>query len=220
MLFRMTSRFFCLFLFICCMNFRLVFAQGSLSFQCKELNLNKTTLLNCDPIEEDGPDDLDEAYGHIRAFMGKGSDDLNDIIFPTKVKNWRWTQKDENDKNNSLFAYLSYNTNPKVYGYTLQAYAKDFTITITRYENKKGGIIEGTFHGTMQAYLAWLQQTVTIAVKGNFKTTRSGIAPYDVRKQRLAEKSVISKSVKNFAERFIAAGTKCRLAYRQRRERI
>ncbi|MCZ2460269.1 MAG: hypothetical protein LC128_11685 [Chitinophagales bacterium] len=178
-------------------------AQSSISFQCKELNLDNTTLLNCDPIEEDDPNDLDEAYGHIRAFMGKSSNDLIDITFPTKVKSWRWTQKDENDKNDSLFAYFSYNTNPKVYGYTLQAYAKDFTITVTRYDQNKGGIVEGNFEGIMGAYLSWSHQNISISIKGNFHTTRTGEFTDECRKQRQAEKLVIDKSVTIFDKTFI-----------------
>lgn len=187
-------------LLLCCMQYRTLTAQGSLSFQCNELNLNKTTALTCDPITEDDPKDLDEAYGYLISFFNKDNDYRIELGFPTKIKSWHWTQKDEYDKNDSLSAYMVYNINPKEYGHVLQAYAKDFTITVTRYDNKKGGIIEGTFEGMMQADLAWSHQTVSIPVKGNFKTTRDGGTPHDVRKQRTSEKPVISKAVKVFRD--------------------
>jgi hypothetical protein len=188
------NRFILIFIFL--ITSFLAKSQSSLSFQCKELNLNKTALLKCDPVSEDDPKDLDEAYGYLISFFKENDNNRIELGFPTKIKSWHWTQKDEYDKNDSLSAYLVYNINPKENGQIVQAYPKDFTITVTRYENKKGGIIEGTFQGTMQADLASSHQTVIIPVKGNFKTTRTGGTPNDTRKQRISEKPVISNAVK------------------------
>jgi hypothetical protein len=189
-----------LLLLLCGMPGGLLMAQGTVSFQCNALHLDKTISLRCDPVSEDDPGDLDEAYSYLIAFLDKSSDDRIELRFPAKVKSWRWTQQTEHDKTDSLAAYLLYNTDPKVYGRDLQAYPKDLTITVTRYEHKKGGVIEGTFEGTMQADLSWSHQTVVIPVKGNFQTTRTGRTPDDNRKQRRSEEPVISHTVKVFED--------------------
>lgn len=64
----MSGKSFYLFLFVCCMNVRLVFAQSTISFQCKELNISKPESLRCDPISEDDPNDLAEAYSYLISF--------------------------------------------------------------------------------------------------------------------------------------------------------
>lgn len=197
----MSGKSFYLFLFVCCMNVRLVFAQSTISFQCKELNISKSESLRCAPISEDDPNDLAEAYSYLISFFPANSQHTEqrfEFSFPAHVGTYHWTQANEDDKNDSLSAYLVYNTNPKVYGYTLKAYPKDFTITVTRYDAPKGGKIEGTFNGMMQAYLSWKLQTVSIPVKGNFHTVRTGEFGVECRKQRQSEKEIIYKAVKIF----------------------
>lgn len=180
-------------------------AQSNISFECKELNISKSESLTCDPMSEDDPNDLAESYSYLITYFpanNQQTDQRFELHFPAKIGNYHWTQSNEDDKNDSLAAYLVYNTNPKVYGYTLQAYPKDFIVTVTRYDAPKGGTIEGTFNGMMQAYLSWKQQTVSIPVKGTFRTTRTGKFDYECRKQRRSEKEVISKAVKIFDDVF------------------
>ncbi len=179
-------------------------AQSNISFQCKELNINKTSQLKCDAISEDDPGDLAEAYSYLITYFAGGTTDQRfELRFPSRVASYHWTQAGVDDKNDSLAADLIYNTNPKLYGYTMDAYPKDFTITVTRYDNTKGGIIEGKFEGTMESDLAWSQQTVAIPVKGTFRTTRTGKAGDECRKQRKSEKMAISKAVKIFDNTFL-----------------
>jgi hypothetical protein len=179
-------------------------AQSNISFQCKELNINKTSPLKCDAISEDDPGDLAEAYSYLITYIAGGTTDQRfELRFPSRTASYHWTQRSSSDKNDSLSAELIYNTNPKVYGYTMDAFPTDFTITVTRYDNTKGGIIEGKFEGTMQSELAWSQQTVTIPVKGTFRTIRTGKAGDECRKQRYTEKEVIGKAVKIFDNAFI-----------------
>jgi hypothetical protein len=179
-------------------------AQSNISFQCRELNLSKSESLKCDPVSEDDPNDLAEAYSYLVTYFPGGITDRRfELRFPAKVASYHWTQAGEDNKNDSLSAYLVYNTNPEVYGYTIQGYPKDFTIAVTRYDGKKGGVIEGKFDGTMEAYLAWSHQTVSIPVKGNFHTTRTGKAGDECRKQRHAEKEIITKAVTVFDNAFI-----------------
>lgn len=181
-------------------------AQSNISFQCKELGIKKESPLKCDAISEDDPGDLAEAYSYLVTYLSGGTTDQRfELRFPARVATYHWEQTGEDNKNDSLSADLIYNTNPKVYGYTLQAYPKDFTITITRYDDKKGGIIEGTFSGMMQADLAWTHQTVSIPVKGNFHTTRTGKAGDECRKQRHSETEVINKAVNIFDNTFLGS---------------
>ena len=179
--------------------------QSTISFHCKELNLSKSESLKCDPISEDDPNDLSEAYSYLVTFFPANKRDDHqrfEFRFPAHPATYHWAQKNGNDKNDSLSAYLAYNLNPNVDGQTFQAYAKDFTIKVSRYDSHKGGIIEGSFDGTMESYLPWSQQTVTISVKGNFSATRTGKGD-ECRKQRRSEKAVISKAVKVFENAFI-----------------
>jgi hypothetical protein len=181
-------------------------AQSNISFQCKELNLSKSETLKCDPVSEDDPDDLAEAYAYLVTFFPAGSRSDNqrfELNFPAHAQEYHWQQRNDEDKNDSLSVLFIYNTNPAVYGYTIMAHAKDFTINVTRYDAAKGGVIEGTFNGTMEAYLAWKQQTVLIPVKGSFHTTRTGKFSSECRKQRRPEKAVISEAVKIFEESLI-----------------
>lgn len=181
-------------------------AQSTISFQCKELSLSKNESLKCDPISEDDPDDLAEAYSFLVAFYpaGQQSDQQRfELNFPARTGNYHWTQKSDDDKNDSLSAWLSYDMNPKVYGNVFQAHAKDFTIHVARYDAVKNGVIEGTFEGIMETYLAGKHITVNIPVKGSFHTTRTGKFGSECRKQRQAEKQVISKAVKVFDENLV-----------------
>jgi hypothetical protein len=181
-----------------------LYGQSNISFQCKTLNIDKTSPLKCDAISEDDPGDLAEAYSYLITYFAGGTTDQRfELRFPSRLASYHWTQTSSSDKNDSLAAELIYNTNPKVYGYTLDAFPTDFTITVTRYDNTKGGIIEGKFEGTMQSELAWSQQTVTIPVKGTFRTIRTGKAGDECRKQRNSEKEVINKAVKIFDETFL-----------------
>lgn len=182
-------------------------AQSTISFQCKELNLSKSESLKCDPVSEDDPNDLAEAYTLLISYFPetyKGTDQQLELHFPARVATYHWTQNDAQDKNDSLTADLIYNTNPKVYGYTVQAHAKDFTISVTRYDAAKNGVVEGKFEGTMEAYLAWSHQTVLIPVKGNFHTVRNGIGA-ECRKQRRSEKEVITKAINVFDNTLISS---------------
>lgn len=181
-------------------------AQSSISFRCKELNINKTLSMKCSPISEDDPKDLAEAWTLLEGFFPadySGTDQRLTLRFPSKVTSFHWTQSNEDDKNDSLSAIFFYNTNHQTYGYSFQAYAKDFTITITRYNPAKRGIVEGKFEGTMESTLAWTNQTVLIPVKGNFHTVRSEVA-WEARKQRVAEKVIVNKAVEIFDETFLA----------------
>ncbi len=161
--------------------------------------------MKCDPISEDDPNDLAEAWTLLVAYFPAnytGTDQRLELRFPARVTSFHWTQTNGDDKNDSLSANLVYNTNPKVYGYTIQAHAKDFTITVTRYDNTRGGTIEGKFEGIMESYIAWTRQTVLIPVKGNFHTVRNGKG-WECRKQRASEKIVVSKAVKVFENTFL-----------------
>jgi hypothetical protein len=179
-------------------------AQSQINFQCRELKTDKTSALKCDPVSEDDPGDLAESYSYlITYFTGGTTDQRFELRFPSRVSSYHWTQASGDDKNDSLAADLVYNTNPAVYGYTMDAHPKDFTITITRYDNTKGEIIEGKFEGTMESELAWSHQTVTIPVKGNFRTTRTGKAGDECRRQRHSEKDVIDKAVHIFDDAFL-----------------
>lgn len=180
-------------------------AQGKISIQCKELNLSVSVPLKSEPISEDDPGDLAEATSFLLSFYGntKSSHQSFQLRFPARMASHQWTQSGEDDKNDSLYAWLSYDVNPAVYGHILQAYPKDFSIEVTRYDHKVGGKIEGRFEGTMGAYLSWSQQNITIRVKGNFQTTRTGKSEGECRKQRRSEHEVINKSVAIFDETFL-----------------
>jgi len=123
-----------------------------------------------------------------------GNSQSFDLGFPATKGTYHWQQSSEQDKNDSLSADFIYNTNPNVYGYGINAYAKDFTIIITRYDSNKGGIVAGTFSGTMEAFAAWKQQTVTISVSGSFSSTRTGRFGVECRKLRRSEKLVVQNA--------------------------
>jgi hypothetical protein len=172
-------------------------AQGHISFQCQELNISKSETLKCDPMSEDDPNDLAEAWAKLITYFPenyKGTDQSFELSFPTRVGSYHWVQKNKQDKNDSLAAHLYYNFNPNVYGQYLDAFPKDFTITITHYDGVKGGVIEGRFEGTMEAFTAWNHSNVSIPVKGDFHTIRNG-SGWEERKQRSAEKEVIGKAI-------------------------
>ena len=180
-------------------------AQSTISIKCDELHLSKSESLKCDPVSEDDPNDLAEAFSYLVAFYPAGQQNDHqrfELRFPAHTARYHWVQKDDNDKNDSLSAWLSYDMSPGVYGKVFQAHAKDFNIKVTRYDAAKGGVIEGSFDGTMESYLPWSQQTVTIPVKGNFHAIRTGKGD-ECRKQRRSEKVVISKAVKVFEDAFI-----------------
>ena len=170
--------------------------QGSFTMHSVDLGIDQTVSMTPDPMSEDDPRDLDEAYGQFYGYLkipggsNNRGDYLFELHFPTRMTSWHWTQSGEQDTNDSLSAKLIYNINPKLYGYTVNAYAKDFTITVSRYDRVvKGGIVEGTFSGTLKSYLAWNHQTIEIPVKGSFRTTRTGEGA-ECRKLRASERAV------------------------------
>ena len=81
-----------------------------------------------------------------------------------------------------------------VKGYEISAYPRDFTIGISRYDNVKGGVIEGTFSGTMEAFIASTNSSVTFTVKGNFHTIRTGKFGDECRKPRHSEDMVLENA--------------------------
>ncbi|MBS1758602.1 MAG: hypothetical protein JST23_00660 [Bacteroidetes bacterium] len=177
------------------------FAQSNISFQCAPLHLSISQTLGIEPVTEDDPDYLSEAHTYLIAYYPLQNQSANqrfELRFPSKVGTYHWTQAREDEKTDSLYAFLIYDTDPKTYGYTIEAFPKDFTITITHYENKKRGIVEGKFEGTMEGSLSWKRETVPISVKGSFQTTRTGKSGGDCRKQRKSEKEVITKAVSVF----------------------
>lgn len=177
-------------------------AQGHISFQCKELNIFKSETLRCDRMSEDDPGDLAEARAVLSTYFPenyKGTEQRLQLSFPTRVGVYHWTQEKEQDKNDSLTADFYYNFNPQIYGQYLDAFPKDFTITITRYDAAKGGVVEGRFEGTMEAFTAWNHSDVSFPVKGDFRSTRGG-SGWENRKQRHSEKEVIDKALNIFDE--------------------
>src|ERR1700733_681206 len=112
-------------------------AQSSIAYSCGALNLSGTAPLKCNPVAEDDPNDLPECYSEIDAYLPGNSQKFS-LNFPAKTGTYHWNQSSEQDKNDSLAAEFIYNTNPKVYGYDIRAYAKDFTITISRCDSNKG----------------------------------------------------------------------------------
>lgn len=187
------------------MHWSLSDAQGNISIECKEINLSETVPLLSEPISEDDPGDLAEATSFLLSFYDRkrSSHQSFELRFPSRVAAYHWTQSGEDDKNDSLFAWLAYDADPKVYGHLVRAYPKEFSITVNRYDSKVGGKIEGKFEGTMSAYLAWSHQNIMIHVKGNFQTTRTGKAEGECRKQRRAEHVVINNSVNVFDGTFL-----------------
>lgn len=170
--------------------------QNGIVFTCDGLNLHKESSLKCDPISEDDPGDLEEAYGYLISYLAGGKiDQRMELRFPTRVADYHWRQSSVDDKNDSLSAELIYNTNPERVGYTMDAFPRDFHIRVTKYENKPGGVVEGVFEGTMEALLAWKQTAVSLHVKGNFHSIRTGKPGDECRKQRRAEKLVIGNSL-------------------------
>ena len=175
-------------------------AQSNISYSCGALNLSGTAPLKCNPVAEDDPNDLSECYSEMGAYL-TGNNQFN-LNFPAKTGTYHWRQSSAQDKNDSLAAEFIYNTNPKVYGYDIRAYAKDFTISISRYDSNKGGIIEGAYSGTMEAYAAWDRQTVQVTVRGSFHTTRTGNFGVECRKLRRNEK-LITENAKRVINRCV-----------------
>lgn len=174
--------------------------QNSFTMHSVDLGIDQTVSMTPDPMSEDDPRDLAEAYGQFYGYLkvlggsGNAGDYRLELHFPTKVTSWHWSQNGEQDANDSLMARLVYNTDPKSYGHTVDAYAKDFTITVTRYDGVvKGGVVEGNFSGTLEGYLAWNHQTIRIPVKGSFRTTRTGHGA-ECRKLRASERVVLEKA--------------------------
>lgn len=180
-----------------------IYAQGSISLQCKNFNLNRAFYLKCDNINEDDPNVLTECYSHLVTYISNGSTDQRfEMRFPARVTSYHWSQASSDDKNDSLSAELMYEVNSENDKTSLDAYPKDFTITVTRYDDKKGGIIEGKFNCTMKA-LNSDQQPVPISVHENFKTTRTGKPDDECRDQTNAEKKVITNAVSIFENTFL-----------------
>ena len=175
-------------------------SQGTFTMHSIDLGIDQQVSMTPEPMSEDDPNDLAEAYGmfvgYLRVAGGTtNADDYRfELHFPTKVMSWHWTQSGEHDGSDSLSARLIYNTNPKSYGHTIDAYAKDFTISIGHYDGfVKGGIVEGAFSGTLECYLAWNHQAIQIPVKGSFHTTRTGRGA-ECRKLRTSEREALEKA--------------------------
>jgi hypothetical protein len=168
-------------------------AQSTITYKCTDLGLSGAAPLKCDPVSEDDPGDLAECYSYLVTYLSGGADRF-ELRFPSRKAVYHWTQSNDQDKNDSLSAYFLYNTNPKVYGYQVSAYARDFTITVSRYDNTKGGIAEGTFSGTMEAFVPWKRETIAITVSGSFHSVRKGGFGDECRKLRRAESLIIDKA--------------------------
>ena len=172
-----------------------VFAQGTITYSCGELNISATAALKCNPISEDDPNDLAECYSLLMASL-PGNNQHLELGFPSKKENFHWVQASEyrSGTSDSLTADFYFNTNTNGNSNGLHAVAKDFNITITRYDNIKGGIIEGIFSGTMEAFAASLHKSVKVDVKGSFHTTRTGAFGVECRKLRRTEAAVVSNA--------------------------
>lgn len=172
-----------------------LFGQGNLSFQCKDFNLSVSQSLQSDAMSEDDPNDLAEAWGYLIAYYPAIANNANhfELRFPTRVGTYHWTQNDAKDKNDSLSAELFYHSTSNS-DQDFDAYPMDFTVTITRYDNTKGGIVEGTFNGTMGFYSSDKHTTLSVSVKGSFHTTRTGKGQ-ECRKLRRAERPVFEKAL-------------------------
>ena len=198
-------RLFC-FLLTGFFQFQQISGQSLLNFHCQELNLSKSVALKCDPISEDDPGDLAEAYSYLITYLVEGQSSANkfELHFPSRVGTYHWTKKDDEDKNDSLSAELYYDTNPQVYGYSLQAHAKDFTIQVKRYDESANGSIEGTFSGDMETYITWKHQTVLIPVNGTFHASRTKHIRSECRKYRRSEKEVVNRAIAILDEELLA----------------
>lgn len=178
-------------LMIAALLYSKIYAQSTITYKCSAINFFGTESLKSDPISEDDPNDLPECWGYLISFFPNNSNRF-ELRFPSRVGTYHWTQNSDQDKNDSLSAYLVYIL--KVRGYDVQAYAKDFTIRVNRYDSQKGGTIEGTFDGTMEAFIASNNSNVDIDVKGNFHTIRTGKFGDECRKPRRAENKVIENA--------------------------
>ncbi|HVV53964.1 MAG TPA: hypothetical protein VHC47_01495 [Mucilaginibacter sp.] len=178
-------------LMIAASSFCKSFAQGTITYKCAAMNFSGTESLKSDPISEDDPNDLPECWGYLITYFPNDNNRF-ELRFPSRTGVYHWTQNSDQDKNDSLSAYLVYTL--KVRGYNVQAYAKNFTIRVTRYDSQKGGTIEGTFEGTMEAFIASNNSNVDIDVKGNFQTIRTGKFGDECRKPRRAENKVIGNA--------------------------
>jgi hypothetical protein len=162
-------------------------AQGSITYNCSALNLSGTSPLKCDPVSEDDPNDLAECYSYLICFM-PGDEQRFELRFPARKAVYNWTQSGEDDKNDSLSAYFLYHI--KTGSDEIKAYPRSFTINVNRYDGAKGGTVAGTFKGTMEAYMASSQTTVTISISGNFQAIRTGKFGAECRKARQSENAL------------------------------
>lgn len=170
-------------------------AQNTLTVKCEALNIAAKQLsITPEVISEDDPGDLAEAYSYFTARIGTGTgqaaDNRLELRFPARVASYQWTQQDNKDKNDSLSAYISYIFDAAV-GNSMNAYASDFAITVTRYDAAPNGVIEGSFKGTMQTYGPDGRTLVPVQVSGSFRTTRTGKAGDVCRKARRDEQAVL-----------------------------
>jgi len=168
------------------------YAQTNLSFQCAELNINKSVTVNFESASEDDPAYLQEAVAFLQGKFLPGNQ-MFELIFPSRVGTYHWQQEGNSKDDDSLAAALYYDTNPSVYGNLITCHAKDFTITVTKYESAVHGAIEGNFSGTMTAFVAGIQKSVDFEVKGNFHTIRSGGVSAECRKLRSTEQKAVDK---------------------------
>ena len=171
----------------------LVNAQGTITYSCTELNISGTVPLKCNQISEDDPNDLAECYGLLMATLPGNGQHL-ELSFPSKKESYHWEQSSDHRSSTSDSLAADFYFNSNTIGNGLHAVAKEFNITITRYDNLKGGIIEGAFSGTMEAFAAWLHKSVKVNIMGSFHTTRTGAFGVECRKLRRGETAVVENA--------------------------
>lgn len=169
-----------------------VTAQNKVDIKCEALHVAASQVaIKPDVISEDDPNDLAEAYSYLIAYFPGGTtpDNQLELRFPARVAAYHWQQQDDKDKNDSLSAQVAYIYNQQGHSF-FNAYASDFTITVTRYDAAVNGSIQGTFKGTMQTYGEDGTTLVPVQVSGSFSTRRTGTGD-ECRKGRRDEKALL-----------------------------
>lgn len=185
---------------LCCAASFPLFAQGKIVFDCPELKIHFEKAIHTQDAREEDPGDQSNSYSYLAAYYSDpGKDDANMLIemtFFTGIGISHWEQENNQPEwlsKDSLAFGMNYNPTPEYSYSNLQWYAKDFSYHITKYENKKGGIIEGIFEGTVQTYSYDLQKNATAHCSGSFQTINSKRAASECRKARKSELAVLLK---------------------------
>lgn len=184
-------------------------------FVCKERQIDKTIVFKTDPILEDDPEYLQRTYAVlstesiVQVINHDNYDPKNvsiSMVFPSHVGDYQVTFSEDQAKNNSplLFTYFEhgdslrlsciYNkkTDPSQDGLTFRE--KSLHLHISRYDNMKGGKVEGSFDGVLIAHDASSNQYVRMQIDGTFSGIRSGENISDEnRNARPAEEQAIIK---------------------------